>query len=71
VKLPLNEKILKLGGPDGTRMLFSQLKILSLANELELNILQNGKNDGRLQTTINVLDSASGKFSFYPIQRKV
>jgi len=62
VKLPLNENVLKLGGPDGTRMLFSQLKILSLANELELNILQNGKNDGRLQTTINVLDSTSGKF---------
>ena len=62
VKLPLDENVLKLGGPDGTRMLFSQLKILSLANELELNILQNGKNDGRLQTTINVLDSTSGKF---------
>lgn len=63
VTIPLNEKVLRLGGPDGTRMLFSQLKILTFANELELNILQNGKNDGRLQTTINVLDSASGFFS--------
>ncbi len=59
-----DEKVLKLGGPEGARMFLSQLKILSLEEHSELNLFPNDKNDGRLQTAINVLDSSSGKTIF-------
>jgi len=64
VKIPLLQNTLSLGGYDGIRLLFSHLKILTLNDDPQLNVLQNENNNGRLQTTINLLDSTFGNFSF-------
>jgi len=63
VKIPLLQNTLSLGGYDGLRLLFSHLKILTLNDDLQLNVLQNENNNGRLQTTINLLDSTFARES--------
>lgn len=64
MKVPIELNYLKLGGSDGARMLFSQLNLLSLSNDMELNTLQYEKNNAQLLTAMNLLDSAPGKNDF-------
>lgn len=61
IKSHLSEDTIKLGGQEGIRTLFWQLGLISFDDSMEINLLQNEKNNGQLQTTVNLLDSTHGR----------
>jgi len=59
----LTDNTLRLSSFDGIRMFLSNLGFLTPFKEMDLSVFVNDKSNAHLQTSINLLDVALGKFS--------